>query len=179
MSAEELSRREFHRMAAAAFGGIVAGSMVGCGEAAKEPPKGASKPAPGTETKPDLGSGSEAPGDKTELAAAEPHACRGLNNCKTDKNACAGQSTCANVMHDCAGMNECKNQGGCGKNPGTNDCKEKGGCAVPMKAEHGDAWKTARKSFEERLTKAGKKFGPAPEAAEPEKAEKPEEKKEG
>ena len=56
-------------------------------------------------------------------------------------------------------MNACKNQGGCGETPGENECKTKGACKVPLSKK---AWKTARKRFEDRMKKAGKKFGDAP-----------------
>lgn len=96
-----------------------------------------------------------------EEQAKEMHACCGLNSCKghgaDGKNSCAGTGNCATVEpHGCAGHNSCKNQGGSGEN----DCKGHGSCNVPIK---GDAWKAARTKFEERMKKAGKEFGAAPE----------------
>lgn len=161
MSSPDLSRRDFNRLTAAAFGGLLAGA-AGCAqnEPAKAPPgKGAA-----TTTTPPAGDA---------VAKAEPHACRGLNTCKTDKNACAGQGTCATGTWG-PGENACKNLGGCGSDPGSNECKGKGGCDVPMKADHGDAWKKAREAFEKRMTEAGKKFGDAPMAAAEKKDDKPE-----
>ncbi len=40
-----------------------------------------------------------------------------------------------------------------------NDCKGKGSCGGRVS---GDAWTAARGNFEAAMTKAGKKFGPAP-----------------
>jgi hypothetical protein len=73
----------------------------------------------------------------------EPHICCGLNTCKGHgkgaSNDCAGTGTCATVAaHGCAG---------------------KGSCAVPVR---GEGWKKARANWETAMTRAGKKFGPAP-----------------
>jgi hypothetical protein len=76
--------------------------------------------------------------------AADKHACKGLNSCKSHgncktgdagcagKNSCKGKGGCASkeYKHDCAGKNACKGQGQGGKN----DCKGKSSCAVPPKA---------------------------------------------
>lgn len=142
MDRNALDRRQFSQLVGAAFGGLVAGSTVGCGG--------------------DKGDGSAAPAD---AAAKVAHACRGLNECKGQgadgKNACAGQGACATAKHhSCAGQNECKNLGGCGESAGANACKGQGGCAVPL--EH--AWDTARKHFVKRMKDAGKSFGDAPPA---------------
>jgi hypothetical protein len=130
---EDVSRRDFGKLALAAFGGVVAGSVLG---------------------------GKLLSADEKKMAAKDAHACCGLNACKGlgagGKNDCAGQGSCATVdAHGCAGTNACKGQGGTGDNA----CKGKGSCAVPAK---GDSWKKARASYEARMTKAGKKFGPAP-----------------
>jgi hypothetical protein len=90
----------------------------------------------------------------------DPHICCGLNTCKGHgkgaSNECAGMGTCATVAsHGCAGENACSGQGPSGEN----SCKGQGSCAVPVK---GDGWKKARASWEAAMTKAGKKFGPAP-----------------
>ena len=142
MKNENLSRREFSKLSAAAFGGMVAGTTLTASELFAE--------------------------DKE----IEVHVCRGLNSCKGNggcktanneckgKNACAGQGACATAKaHACAGANDCKGQGGCGATPGEHTCKGKGKCAVPLKDK---AWKVARARFEARMKKAGKKFGPAP-----------------
>lgn len=134
MSRAKPDRREFEKLALAALGGLITGSLAGCA------------------------------GDGGAAAAGEVHACRGLNACKGQGqgggNACAGQGTCATAKpHECAGNNDCKNQGGCGETPGFNACKGQGGCHVPMS---GTMWESARKVFEEKMKAAGKSFGSAP-----------------
>jgi hypothetical protein len=134
---ENVSRRDFGKLALAAFGGVVAGSMLG-------------------------GSLLSAGEMKEGAAKADAHACCGLNACKGQgkggENACAGQGGCATTeAHGCAGSNACKNQGGSGDNA----CKGHGSCNVPIK---GDNWKKARASYEASMKKAGKKFGAAPAA---------------
>jgi hypothetical protein len=134
MNRDDVSRRDFGKLTLAAFGGVLAGSLL---------------------------SGRAVLAD--EKAAGDKHLCCGLNGCKAQgasgKNECAGQGSCATVQaHGCSGMNECKGLGG-GDTPGTNDCKGKGGCGVPLS---GDGWKKARGNFEAAMTKAGKKFGAAP-----------------
>lgn len=138
MADRELNRRRFHQLSVAAFGGVLAGAAA---TQAEDKPQA---------TSPLLG---------------DPHVCRGLNTCQgkgADKmNTCAGQGTCATAKaHACGGENDCKGQGGCGATPGENACKGQGLCHVPL--EHAGAWEKARKRFEELMTKAGKKFGPAP-----------------
>jgi hypothetical protein len=156
MSDSPLNRRDVNRLALAALGGLVTGTLAGCRGKPQTKPSGEGKPQatdmPGTGTEP-------------SLLLRDPHVCRGINTCKNKgkprtANACAGQGTCATVAaHDCQGMNECKGQGGCGEHPGENDCKGKGGCQVPLSDK---TWPKARKRFEELMTKAGKKFGDAP-----------------
>src|SRR5215218_4975700 len=131
---ENVSRRDFGKLALAAFGGVVAGSM--------------------------LGGGLLSAGEKEGAAKADAHACCGLNACKGQgkgaANACAGQGSCSTTeAHGCAGSNACKNQGG----EGNNACKGQGSCNVPIT---GDNWKKARASYEASMKKAGKKFGAAP-----------------
>jgi len=143
MSAE-LSRRNFHKLTVAAFGGLAAGTMIG----------GISRSALADD-------GEEAAGS---LLLTGKNVCRGLNhkcaNHKGGDNKCAGQGQCATAAaHACRGQNECKGEGGCGEKPGENACKGKGKCAVPLSDK---AWKTARANFEEAMKAAGKKFGPAP-----------------
>lgn len=132
MKKNEVSRRDFGKLAVAAFGGVVAGSVLGGSLLSAE----------------------------EKAAAKDAHACCGLNACKGQgvggDNECAGQGKCSTTeAHGCQGANACKNQGG----EGINDCKGKGSCAVPIK---GDAWKQARANYEAAMKKAGKKFGPAP-----------------
>jgi hypothetical protein len=151
-------------MALAACGGILAGSLAGCGPQplpAKPGPAPADGPAPSPEAAKDpLLAGAWPP------EGANLHACRGLNLCKGlgkgAANACAGQGACATAAdHACGEANACKFQGGCGPDPGLNACKGQGGCAVPMEGDH---WTGARKKFEKRLKAIGKPFGAAPMA---------------
>ncbi len=142
MDESKMSRRDFQRLTAAAFGGVVGGSVL-------------------------LRRGFAAD-DAAKSLLDEPHVCRGLNTCKgkggcgatKGKNGCAGQGGCATAMkHTCKGDNACKGQGGCGENPGENSCKSKGSCAVPLSDK---AWGKARANFEAAMKKAGKTVGPAP-----------------
>lgn len=158
MLRSSLNRRDFSKLAAAAMGGVVVGSLAigvpGCNNA---PPAstGATPPAATAEATP---------------AKSDSHACAGLNGCKGQgadgKNACAGQGTCATagMHHECKGHNACKGEGGCGEmggaEVGKNACKGHGGCAVPMKDE--TAWKKAREKFEAKMKADGKEVGPAP-----------------
>ena len=133
---ENVSRRDFGKLAIAAFGGVVAGSMLGGKLLFAD--------------------------EKAAAPKADAHACCGLNACKGQgkggDNACAGQGGCATTeAHSCAGSNACKGQGGTADNA----CKGKGSCAVPIK---GDGWKKARAHYEASMKKAGKKFGAAPAA---------------
>jgi len=142
ITSASLSRRDFGKLTAAAFGGVLLGSTL-IGRAA----------------------------DKTAehdpaLLLQDKHVCRGLNTCKTKgkgaDNSCAGMGNCATAeKHSCKGDNSCKGQGGCGEYPGQNSCKGLGSCEVPLKEK---TWKTARKAFEAQMKKAGKTFGDAPKA---------------
>lgn len=114
----DLGRREFNRIVAASFAGLVLGA-AGC----------------------TAGEASEADADTKELGPGE-HACKGLNECKGQggcgdtkgKNECAAKGGCATIEHHaCGGQNSCKGRGGCGSKKGTNECKGKGGCAVPIR----------------------------------------------
>lgn len=137
-----LTRRDFGKVTAAAFTGMVLGAAAKISAAdagAKVDPL---------------------------LLLKEPHVCRGLNACKgKDKekdNACAGQGNCATAKaHSCHAQNDCKGQSGCGEHPGQNDCKGKGECGVPLSE---GAWKKARKEYEKQMKVAKKEFGAAPKA---------------
>lgn len=158
MSDSYLSRRNFNKLATAAFGGMVTGTLIGCGKKEKDDEKD------GQEDGANDGSGASE-GDGKPTATADVHVCRGLNACRGKgaggDNACAGQGACATAeKHECAGMNACKNQGGCGETPGENACKGKGECAVPLSDK---AWANARARFEERMKAADKPFGEPPE----------------
>jgi hypothetical protein len=138
MKNDALSRRDLGKLALAAFGGVVAGSLVGERLLAAEP---------------------------ASPILHDPHICCGLNTCKGHgkdaKNQCAGMGSCHTVKgHGCSGENDCAGQG----ESGLNSCKGKGSCGVPVR---GDAWKRARANFETAMTKAGKKFSAAPKECPP------------
>jgi hypothetical protein len=149
MESQDLNRRAFGKLAAAALGGLVAGASLGLAADAKAEKGGKKDP------------------DKP-LMAQEPHICRGLNTCKGHgkgkKNDCAGQGDCASAKsHTCAGSNDCAGLGGCNATvdaPGENKCKGMGGCHVPIKDSK--VWAKARENFEADMKKADKKFGDAP-----------------
>ena len=150
MNDNDLSRRQFQKLAMAALGGLVAGAGLARADEKKDDKKD-DKPKD----------------EKKEPLLQEPHVCRGLNTCKTlgkgGKNDCAGMGQCATAKaHTCGGENDCAGLGGCGEHPGENKCKGMGECAIPLKDK---AWAKARKNFEAAMKKAGKKFGPAPEKA--------------
>jgi hypothetical protein len=148
MDSQDLNRRAFGKLAAAALGGLVAGASIGL--AADKAEKGGKKDA-----------------DKP-LMSQEPNICRGLNACKGKgkggKNTCAGTGNCATAKaHTCAGSNDCAGLGGCNATvdaPGENKCKGMGGCHVPIKDSK--IWAKARENFEADMKKADKKFGDAP-----------------
>jgi hypothetical protein len=138
MERENLNRREFHTLAAAAVGGAIAGSMAGCSKKPKE----------------NAGNGKDAGKGGGDVAAnpAEKHLCKGLNTCKgkgkDGKNDCRGMGSCATYKsHSCSGENDCKGQGGCQGKVGTNDCKKMGSCHVPLV---GDSWKEAKDAFDKK-----------------------------
>ena len=144
MEKPELNRRDFQRLTAAAFGGLLAGLTAETVALAADKPPQKDK-------------------NKNPLLG-EPHVCRGINMCKGlgagKGNACAGQGTCATSnAHSCHADNECRGQGGCGAKPGENNCKGMGECGVPMSEK---SWKKARARFEELMAKENKKVGPAP-----------------
>ena len=139
MKSNDLSRREFAKLTAAALGGVVAGAATVRISAATE-------------------------GETLNPLTEGKNVCRGLNPAcgghKEGDNKCAGQGSCYTAnKHTCHGANDCKGQGGCGKNPGANACKGKGECGVPLSD---GAWKRARTNFEAAMKGADKKFGPAP-----------------
>jgi hypothetical protein len=160
MNDQTLNRRQLHRLTLAALGGLVTGSLAGCGGSGTPSPQEKAAADKGEKGEKETGTASATP-----RLLQDPHVCRGINTCKNKgkkgtTNECAGQANCATVTaHDCNGMNDCKGQGGCGEHPGENECKGKGGCEVPLSDK---TWPKARKRFEELMTKAGQKFGQAP-----------------
>ena len=169
MSAK-LTRREFHRLTAAAVGGL----MLGCGQGGQADGDADKAPAGGdaattASQAPQTAPAQTAPAAGDTAQTAEKHVCCGLNSCKgagkDGGNACAGQGTCATAnKHGCHALNECKGQGGCGDHPGSNECKGQGECGVPLSAK---AWKKARADFEAKMAAAGTAPGAAPEACIP------------
>ena len=177
MRKTEMNRRDFNRLTSAAFGGIVAGAMIGCEqpqETAKKSPDDADKGGAGDQGSGEVGGkghdddhghdGEHAESGPDLLVEGEKNVCRGLNhkcaNHNGGTNACAGQGACATAdAHTCHEANTCKGQGGCGENPGQNACKGQGACAVPL----GDkAWAKARATFEAEMDEHGKKYGKPP-----------------
>ena len=163
MVRSNLTRRDFNKLAAAAFGGVVTGTMVGCGDKTDKTDKTDSKSPDGSDTK----SGSAAPdtGDVAELMK-EPHVCKGLNTCegkgKGGGNACHGQSACFTAEKSgCHDDNQCKGEGGCGATAGNNACSNKGECGVPLKKE---TWEKTRAKFKAAWEKVNspKTLGDAP-----------------
>jgi hypothetical protein len=152
MDSQDLNRRAFGKLAAAALGGMLAGASVGLAADKAPHKKDPDKP----------------------LMSQEPHICRGLNTCKnhghSKENACAGAGDCATAKaHPCQGSNDCAGLGGCNSKtdaPGENKCKGMGGCHVPIKSEK--IWDKARASFVADMKKAypDKKIHEAPKAKE-------------
>ena len=148
----ELNRRDFHKFTMAAFGGMVAGTTIGCGEDKKED----------TAKKAQEKDGGEKVFENDWMG--KNHVCRGLNACKNQgasgSNECAGKGNCATAeAHSCGTLNDCKYQGGCNGTAGLNSCKAKGGCHVPLSD---DKWGAVREVFERAMKKADKDFGDAP-----------------
>ena len=173
---KEFDRRKFNGLTAAAFGGLLAGSVAGCGggddddtsDSGDGDDNGGDDEDSDDEDsdEEDSDDGDDESGD--EVAAndwtGDTHVCRGLNACKGKgaggENECAGQGVCATAKaHTCHEANDCKYQGGCGESVGQNGCNGKGECGVPLKDS---AWAKARKSYEAALTSAEKKLGDAP-----------------
>ncbi len=149
MSSNELTRRDFTKLTAAAL----AGATIGCGKATEASSKATPKPGLLKDVK------------HESLLLREPHVCRGLNACKGlargGANTCAGQGTCATASaHGCGGRNACKGQGGCGAQPGQNACKGEGKCGVPITMN--PAWEKVRKALDSMAKTHGFELGTAP-----------------
>ena len=143
-----MTRRDLHKLTAAALGGLAAGALAGCRSEPAATPQGGS-------------------GDTTVAANPDVHLCRGLNDCKGKgkggANECRGQGACATAKeHGCGGQNECKGLGGCGATAGENDCKGQGGCHVPLME---DAWTKLRTKVETEWKAKELEFGDAPAEA--------------
>jgi hypothetical protein len=175
----ELNRRDFSKLTIAAFGGVIAGTAIGCGNGDGDDNGGGDTSDGGTDgidvgsgSTDDTGSTDDGGGDPVaatddSLLLSEPHVCRGMNACmnkgQSKENACAGKGTCHTLAegHSCHGENACKGQGGCEETAGRNACDKKGNCNVPLNP---DAWKTARAALKAALEEQGKTLGDAPES---------------
>ena len=158
MVRSNLTRRDFNKLAAAAFGGVVTGTMVGCGDTKS----GKSEAKTGS----DAGGEGGKPDTDVAYLMNDTNVCRGLNTCKNNGKGthdCAGTSSCHNLKADqsCGGENECKGRGGCKSTAGINACDGKGECAVPLKPE---TWTKVRAKFKAawEAKNAGKTLGDAP-----------------
>jgi hypothetical protein len=152
MKRENVNRRDFTKLSIAAMGGMMAGSLVGCGD--KKSPDGETADKSGSEP-PAEGGGK---GDDALAAWTDHHVCQGLNACegkgKGGDNKCAGLGKCFTANeHTCHAENECKYQGGCHESVASNECKGKGECAVPLSES---TWERAYKKFKADMEKAGK-----------------------
>lgn len=150
MNQDQVNRRDFNKLTALAMGGLMAGSLVGCGTKAEKTAETANGKT-GDETP------TEGKEDAALAAWSGKHVCQGLNACKGKgkggDNACVGQGKCFTANeHTCHAENECKHQGGCGESVATNECKGKGECSVPLSES---TWQTAYKKFKADMTKAG------------------------
>ncbi|PHR99738.1 MAG: hypothetical protein COA78_24570 [Blastopirellula sp.] len=168
---KDFNRRDFNRLTAAALGGLMTGTAIGCGGGDDPGTNGNGTPDPVEAPPFDPTAGGD--GTSTDVAMAGNHACRGLNECKGKgvggENDCAGAGACATTKaHACHAENDCKLQGGCGSTPGANECKGKGECAVPIKSQA--TWDKARELFEARMKTAEKTVMAAPETPAKEEA---------
>ena len=155
MKRENVSRRDFNKLGVAAMGGLMAGSLVGCGGGEK------------TEKTDEKTGKTEADSTKKDADKADPlaawgdkHVCKGLNACKGKGkgggNECAGKGACFTANeHACHTANDCKYQGGCAGDfakVASNDCKGMGDCGVPLSE---GAYEAAYKKFKADMEKAG------------------------
>ena len=102
MRPEEFTRRDFHRLSTAALCGLIAGTILGCGDQGTKPP---TKTATNSDAAPPAAAPVKAAGKEAVAATTVAlHACRGLNECKglgkSHKNDCAGKGDCYTVKHD-------------------------------------------------------------------------------
>ena len=106
MKKTDLSRRDFNRLTAAAFGGVVAGTFAGCAnEGTDTAPTSDPAPADGSGTTEPEGSGTTstegeggepAAGEETaSLLMGDKNVCRGLNICKG--HGAGGENAC--ILH--------------------------------------------------------------------------------
>jgi hypothetical protein len=176
MNRIDLNRRDFTKLTVAAFGGIVAGTTIGCGGGDGDGTGDGGGTGDGTGT----GDGPEGSGTTDDSTSTDgdgggdvvasvdnllegKHVCRGLNACKmqgkSGQNDCAGTSACYTAgKSGCHYENDCKGQGGCEDTAGTNGCEKKGNCAVPLGK---DTWTKVRAKLKEALAKKDTMLGNA------------------
>jgi len=129
MDPQELNRRDFHRLTMAAVGGVLAGTVAGCG--------GEDKPAPPPKAHPQRPPTPNRPSRLNRRARKSPRS-RGIRTRAADstparikgplaRTTVPGNGVCATKAwhHSCGGQNDCKGQGGCGETATMNDCKQK------------------------------------------------------
>lgn len=167
----ELTRRDFNRLTATAFGGVLAGTLIGCG--GNDDDDGSADAATSTTDNSTTDTtttddNSPANGEQKLVGGELPehNACLGLNQCKEHgknpgEHECAGEGSCATVTHACRKKNSCKYLGACDLKVGANQCQGQGGCEVPFIAGE-DLWKQARAAFEKRMKAKGTEVGMAP-----------------
>ena len=89
------TRRDFSKaMVTAAFGGMFAGALVGCGALRRDKK------------------------DKDKHACAGQNSCKGMGGCKSGDQGCAGKNTCkgkggCKAGQNCSGKTSCKGKGSC------------------------------------------------------------------
>ena len=172
----KLTRRDFNRLTATAFGGVLAGTVIGCGgdddaSSSDTVSDGDVTVATDDATSDATPTSDDSPanGEQTPVGGELPehNACLGLNQCKEyGKNAgehdCAGQGSCATMASAGPEKNQCKFLGACNGEVGANACKGQGGCQVPIEPFGDELWLQARAAFEKRMKTKRTEVGTAP-----------------
>jgi hypothetical protein len=102
MNDNDLSRRQFQKLAMVALGGLVAGAGLAHADDKKDDKK------------------EDKPKDEKKEPLLQENDCAGTSACATA------------TAHTCGGENACRGLGGCGETPGENKCKGMGKCHVPL-----------------------------------------------
>ena len=111
MKKDDVSRRDFGKLALAAFGGVVAGSALGGSLLSADEKKEAAK---------------------GRARLLRPERLQGPGRGRQQRVRRQGKCSTTEA-HGCHGANACKNQGG----EGVNDCKGKGAARCPSRATPG------------------------------------------
>ena len=166
----ELTRRDFNKLTATAFGGVLAGTLIGCG--GNDDDAGGGGDGGGDASTTDTtttGDNSPANGEQKLVGGELPehNACLGLNQCQEygknpGEHECAGQGACATASSEGPGKNQCKFLGACLGKAGANDCIGQGECTVPLEPFGDEIWQQARAAFEKRMKAKGTEIGAAP-----------------